>query len=149
MNSTEILTILTTYPTLVKFKSKLLQLSWSQDNMGKSVIYIYYSGSRVMRTIAIGRLPIRNLTKNGKALTCRVCKTEISKHEAAHGENILYECCVCIYHTRKQANLQMHSYSHRPKKFCNICENEHTEGNSNDGSTHVMCAREDFSVELS
>ncbi|GBN36547.1 Zinc finger protein 235 [Araneus ventricosus] len=80
--------------------------------------------------------------KNGKALTCRVCKAEISKHETAHGENILYECCVCIYHTRKQANLQMHSYSHRPKKFCNICEKEHTEGDSHDGEhTCNVCER--------
>ncbi|GBN85397.1 hypothetical protein AVEN_264945-1 [Araneus ventricosus] len=71
--------------------------------------------------------------RKGKALICRVCKAEISEHETAHGENNLYECCVCIYHTRKQANLQMHSYSHRPKKFCNICEKEHTEGDSHDG----------------
>ncbi|GBL87351.1 hypothetical protein AVEN_151504-1 [Araneus ventricosus] len=84
MNSTEIFTILTTNPMLVKFTSKLLQLSCSQDNMGKSVIHIYklfnegwfwvlgimigedlqkFSESRVMRTIAIGRLPIRNLPK--------------------------------------------------------------------------------------
>ncbi|GBN42389.1 Zinc finger protein 267 [Araneus ventricosus] len=81
--------------------------------------------------------------KNGKALTCRVCKAEISKHETTHEENILYECCVCIYHTLKQANLQMHSYSHRPEKFCNICEKEHTEGDLHYGEhTCNVCEKQ-------
>ncbi|GBN70253.1 Gastrula zinc finger protein XlCGF46.1 [Araneus ventricosus] len=80
--------------------------------------------------------------RKGKALTCMVCTAEISKHEAAHGENILYECCVCIYNTRNQINLQMQSFSHRPEKFCNICEKEHTEGDSHDGEhTCNVCER--------
>ncbi|GBM56294.1 Zinc finger protein 225 [Araneus ventricosus] len=82
--------------------------------------------------------------KNGKALTCRVCNAEISKHETAHEENIFYECCVCIYHTREQANLQMHSYYHRPEKFCNICEKKHTEGDSHDGEHTCNVCEKNF-----
>ncbi|GBM26112.1 hypothetical protein AVEN_87267-1 [Araneus ventricosus] len=87
-NSIKIFTILTPYPKPVKMKSKLLPLSCSQDNMEKMVIHTHIytpiykllnkgwfwvlgvmigedlqkiSGKRVMRTIAIDRVPIRNL----------------------------------------------------------------------------------------
>ncbi|GBM76882.1 hypothetical protein AVEN_153116-1 [Araneus ventricosus] len=74
-NSTEIFTILTTYPMLVKFT---LVIVFTRKHGKRRYIYMgfwvlgvmigedlqKFSESRVMRTIAIGRDPIRNLPKN-------------------------------------------------------------------------------------
>ncbi|GBN06748.1 hypothetical protein AVEN_266956-1 [Araneus ventricosus] len=93
-NPTEIFTVLTTYPKLVKIKSKLLQLSCSQDNWSNLYIWVLgvvigedmqkLSGSRVMRTIAIGRVPIRNLPDiNLNNLELSVIPCDASTHTLA------------------------------------------------------------------
>ncbi|GBO45759.1 hypothetical protein AVEN_162517-1 [Araneus ventricosus] len=67
-NSTEIFTILTTHPTLVKIKSKLLQLLCSQDNMRRSVIHIYCEDSRPAVQLGLAKVDTWTVGKLNKGV---------------------------------------------------------------------------------
>ncbi|GBN42398.1 Zinc finger protein 235 [Araneus ventricosus] len=70
--------------------------------------------------------------RDEKTFTCRVCDEKIDKHFKIHGEKYLYECCICTYTSSRKGVLQMHSNIHCPKKVCNLCSKEYTEGDSHD-----------------